>query len=213
MGIRKWFWVLCLFPSVMLGGCEEDISVCFGCPPVTGYLTPTSPENLINNLQESYLAREIEEYAKLLAPEYIFKVQPQDVAELGDFFTRDRDSTGTAALFNSPIVSAIRIALTHGAATAPTDTAFAAGIMAIRIQPTFLEVDETTGTTWQVDGDIQDLFFRRGNPTDGENPDHWVIIEWRDLPESTASAFEPSRVQVADDQPTTWGSIKGQYSK
>ena len=189
---------------LLLGGCGDDPHS-EGWPPWS-YLEPTSPENLIENLQTAYLAHEIDGYSPLLAPEFVFKVQPVDVAVFGEFFTRDRDSTGTAALFNSPIVSAIRIDLPHGPATVPTDTAFAAGTMTIRIQPTFLEVDEVGEITWQVDGDIQDLFFRRGNPDDGEAPARWFIIEWRDLPGGRAAVG--SELSIV---PMTWGRLKSIY--
>ena len=180
------------------------------------YLEPTSPENLINNLEQSYLRREIEEYAKLLAPAYIFKVQPVDVLEFGEFFTRDRDSTGTEALFSSLLVSEIRIDLIHGPADTTNQLDFPPGTLFIRIQPTSLEVDETTGITWQVDGDIQDLFFRKGNPDDGENPDHWLIIEWHDIPGGGAAPriqndpIDPSEAQVHH---TSWGAMRGQWSE
>ena len=187
-----------IFLSMVLMACDDSA---VNPPPFSG------PESVIENLVTAYTFRDISAYSVLLAPEFIFKVQPVDVTEYGEFFTRDRDSTGTEALFTTPIVSDIRIALTYGAATDPTEIRFPPGTKKIRVQPTFLEVDETTGITWQVDGDIQDLFFRRGDPNGGEDPARWFIIEWRDIPGGTAA--------VGSELPTkrvTWGRLKALYS-
>src|SRR6185369_16495847 len=98
-------------------GCDED-PVEPG-PTPSPYASPTAPESLITNLQLSYRQREIKEYAKLLAPEFVFKFQPSDANDIGtDFWTRDQDSTGTRALLTATLVSEIRVSLHYG----PRDT-------------------------------------------------------------------------------------------
>ena len=81
--------------------------------------------------------------------------------------------------------------------------------MKIRVTHTFLAIDEKTGVSWQLDGDIQDFFFRLGNSEDGEDPTHWMIIEWRDLPPDPLSS---KRLFTAPTG-STWGSIKLQYTQ
>jgi hypothetical protein len=174
------------------------------------YLEPTAPENLIDNLIEAYEWREIEAYASLLAPEFAFTFQPvdQDLVA-GGSWTRDEDSTATAGLFASTIIGDIQIDLPHGAAQAPTDTTFEPGVMLVRIDPTRLEVDliggDLAGTAFQVDGDIQDMFFRQGKAELGENPAHWFLVEWRDLPGPPGA---PGALNLSATETTTWGKIK-----
>ncbi len=81
--------------------------------------------------------------------------------------------------------------------------------MKIRVTHTFLEVDETTGITWQIDGDIQDFFFRQGNTANGEDPTHWLIIEWRDI---LGGAFGPEERKLQPPASRiSWGWIKRAY--
>ena len=182
------------------------------------YLEPTSPENLIANLMESYDRKEIEEYAKLLAPEFIFKFQPADLDLIEDeFWTRGQDSTGTAGLFGSPVVGDIRINLVHGPAEATDELSFDPGVMLVRINPTQLEVDQIGGSkkgiTYQVDGDIQDMFFRQGKAELGENPAHWFLVEWRDIPNPAGAAGTRigAGVRPASVESSTWGQLKAYF--
>ncbi len=151
-------------------------------PPGAEYVEPTSPERVLQNLVNAYRRREIDEYAKLLRHDFIFRFQARDAGEIGtDFWTRDQDSTGTHALFASPQIASISIELIHGPATESDDLDLP-DAMKIRVSPTKLEVLRLPDTTLLVDGDIQDFFFLRGDPEHGENPDYWYIVEWRDLP-------------------------------
>jgi hypothetical protein len=72
----------------------------------------------------------------------------------------------------------------------------------IRIITTDLQVDQTDGTTWVVT-DQQDFFFRKGLGEKGENPDHWLIYEWDDLPRLAS----PGLAVI----PPTWGRLKARY--
>ena len=60
----------------LLASCDADVEA----PPAphATYASPTAPESLITNLQLSYRQREIKEYAKLLAPEFVFKFRGPD---------------------------------------------------------------------------------------------------------------------------------------
>ena len=72
--------------------------------------------------------------------------------------------------------------------------------MRIRILTTNLEVEQTNEASWVV-SDQQDMFFRLGKIENGEDPTHWFLYEWDDLP-SLASP----RTRF-----TTWGMLKSTY--
>jgi len=185
----------------LFGGCDEDVVKPHDGP--SPYSSPTEPESLITNLQVSYQRREIQEYAKLFAPEFIFKFQPIDANEIGtEFWTRDQDSTGTRALLTTSEVSNIRLSLVHGPRDLTVDSTPPVDSLRIRIITTDLQVDQTDGTTWVIQ-DQQDFFFRQGKTVNNEDPTHWFIYEWDDLPTLAAPGLL--------GEETTWGKIKSQY--
>jgi len=195
--------LLLLLLAGFFAGCDED-SVNPGRLP-SPYVSPTSPEGLIANLQASYRNREIKEYAKLLAPEFTFKFQPLDANDLGTpTWTRDQDSTGTRALLMTNEVSDIRIDLVPGGRDSTVDTTPPVDSLRVRIVTTDLEVDQIDGITWVVT-DQQDLFSRQGKASQGEDPTHWIIYEWRDLPTLPSSVLTGAA-------PTTWGKLKSKYT-
>jgi hypothetical protein len=189
----------------LLASCDADVEA----PPAphASYASPTAPESLITNLQLSYRQREIKEYAKLLAPEFLFKFQPIDANVIGtEFWTRDQDSTGTRALLTATLVSEIKISLLYGARDTtinfhgtPLDS------LKIRVINTDLQVDQTDGITWVIT-DQQDFFFRQGKTQNGEDPTHWFIYEWDDLPTAAAPGLRAGGG-------TTWGNLKNLYDR
>jgi hypothetical protein len=186
--------------------CIESPPHCDGCPEPFLQKPQTSPENVVHNLQFVYVHRDIEQYAKLLAPEFRFVFQPIDAQEITqDSWTREEDLAGTRALFEAPVVTSITIDLVHGPAVDADDPELPPGAKEIRINQTFLQVDESTGITWVV-SDIQDLFFRSGDATLDEDPDLWFLFDWRDIPSTGAP-----RTPASGEQETTWGKLKSRY--
>ena len=172
------------------------------------YKPLTSPENVMNNLIVSYRRREIEKYAEFLDKEFIFRFQDGDEPpDLGrNFWTHDEDSTGTAALFSSAAVQDIFIDLTYRDAEEATEVGFDEGTMKIRVTPMKLTVDDVNGTTYLVEGDIQDMFFRHG---DGADSTIWSLIEWRDIP-GGGGVGAPGVQTLAEDgavQQMSWGEL------
>jgi len=164
----------------------------------------STPEAVVEQLQFAYGERDIEAYADLLAPEFQFYFQPIDVAGLGvEYWNADQDSTGTGALFGTNQVSSILIDLTYGPPQVPTEVGFDPDVRKIRLTGVQMEVNLINGTTLLVT-DTQDMYFRPGREANGESPDRWYLLEWRDLP--PASAPKP---QVA---PITWGFIKAAFT-
>lgn len=177
-----------------LAGCGNDTTA----PKQNSF--PTSAEQVLEQLQSAYRSRDINAYSTLLAPEFTFVFQPIDVQELGDTWTKDQDVAGTTALFSTELISNILIELLHHAPEQAGD-GFPAGTVKLQITNTNLEVDQADGITWLV-LDRQEMYFRAG--LDGEDPDRWFMIEWRDIP----TVNSPSSAAV---KATTWGKIKAQY--
>jgi len=205
-----------LLGVAVLSGCIFSPDIKNPGDPHDPYSQPTAPESLITNLQASYRNREIERYAAILAPEFTFKFQPIDANDIGTpFWTREQDSTGTKALLTTTEVSDIRINLIYGARDtsvnfpgSPLDS------LKIRIITTDLQVDQTDGTTWVVT-DQQDMFFRKGIETNGEDPTHWWLYEWDDLPTLAAPGVRPLSAGTSASQvlASSWGALLQNASK
>jgi len=191
--------LLTVFLGSLLLSCNDDTV----SPPPPPDLS--TPEAIVEQLQVAYRERDIEAYADLLAPEFRFYFQPQDADAIGEeSWTANQDSIGTGALFATREVSAIRIALGHGAATDPTESGFDPDVKKIRLNSVQLEVDLVDGVTLLV-ADLQDMYFRPGREANGEDPDRWYLLEWRDLP-STVRVLKSPGVEL------TWGSIKSLFN-
>ncbi len=187
--------------------------------PPKEYLPQTSPENVVNNLATSYERREIEQYAKLLDPEFIFKFQTADVPEglERDYWNRDEDSTGTGALFDATtLVSTITLDL--GAyESEDAGRPDLPGGRRIRLTHVKLEVEQVDGITYLVQGDIQDMYFRKGSVEAGTDSTYWYLVEWQDL---VGGGGAPSRglTPVASDpsggvQDANWGQILADFAR
>src|SRR5262245_55532994 len=206
-----------LLGVAVLSGCIFSPTKVTTPPTKSPYSSPTAPESLITNLMASYRNREIEHYAEILGPDFIFRFQPIDADDIGSpFWTRDQDSTGTRALFNSPDVSDIRIDLIFGDRdTAINEPGTPLDSLKIRIITSDLQVDQTDGTTWLVQ-DQQDMFFRKGIEANGENPDYWWLYEWDDLPSlNTAPGMRPLSTGASRTQEyaTSWGRLLQKSAK
>jgi len=162
----------------------------------------STAEGIVEALQVSYRTRDIELYAKLLAADFRFRFQPGDQLENGEYWTADQDTTGTGALFRTPLVGTIRVNLFHGPPEDPGENGFDPDVRMIRMTNVQLEIDQTDGTTLLVT-DLQDMYFRPGREPLGEDPARWYLLEWRDI----LSTSSP-RPMV---QTISWGVIKSLY--
>ncbi len=204
--------------AVLVWGCDEDPTCVYPPPPDPGQ---TSPENVVSTLAASYQRREIEYYAVLLDPEFRFYFQPRDIPDglERDHWNRDEDSTGTEALFGATAeVSAIYLDL--GAfASEDAGRIDEPGAKRIRLTHVKIEVDQYTEAVLLVEGDIQDMYFRRGSLAAGTDSTKWYLFEWWDesgggrlKPAGGVSDTAPGPAESnAHIQPTTWGSIKARF--
>jgi hypothetical protein len=177
------FLLIAAVAGVFIKGCIFSPKTTDVVQPPPEYKPATSPENVAFNLQTCYERRDIDAYGKLLAPEFRFYFQDADVPrDLGrDYWVHDEDSTHTDILFRTPQVNGISIQLTYGAATVPTELDKPPGSMKIHVTA-HVEVDDVNGTTYVVEGDFEDMFFRKGSLENaGEDTTNWYLFEWHDI--------------------------------
>ncbi len=187
------FLVIAAVAGIFIKGCIFSPTT---KPPVEikAYKAATTPENVAFNLQNAYARKDIEAYGKLMAPEFRFYFQEADVpAELGrDYWVHDEDSTHTDILFRTPEVNSISITLTYGAATVPTELDKPAGSMKIHVTA-HLDVDDVNGTTYVVDGDFEDMYFRKGLMENAdEDTTLWYLFEWHDIKNPGGTGAAPT---------------------
>jgi hypothetical protein len=202
-------WVLplvaCLALAAAGAGCGDDD----GAKPEDPYLPLTSPENLVENLRRSWEARDLEGYARLLAPEFRFYFQEDDVPPglPASYWGLTEDTTGTGGLFATPEVLDIRVAFTIHDAVPATGPGLPAGAMLVRTHPAQLEVDLDAGVSLIVTGDLEDFTCRPGDSGLGEDPGRWFILRWEDKPGGSGG-------DVALDtaiEPLSWTRIKQMF--
>jgi len=207
--------------AVAFAGCIFSPKTEDPTPPRNEYAELTAPESLIVNLQVSYRRKDIPRYAELLATDFVFKFQEIDQTQNGDAWTRDQDSTGTDALFRTPLVSTINIDLTHLPAEDPSELGFDDDVKKVRINFVQLEVEQTDGTTLLVT-DLQDMYFRPGRELLGEDPERWYLLEWRDFPDAGGAAPRVSPLgagvgmTTAEDGSTrhvSWGALRSGFAE
>jgi len=215
---RLWMIAALVMLAGFAWGCGKD-ATCPNCR-YPAYLPQTSPENVLHNLKESWEFREIDEYAKLLDPDFRFYFQQADIPPglPRDYWNRDEDSTGTGALFNAATeVTDIRLDL--GAFTVEDSVRVdQPDVKRIRLTHAKLEVDHVNGVTLLVLGDIQDMYFRKGNVAAGTDSTKWYLFEWWDQSGGSlkpASGTSTNALGLAGSsplvEPTTWGKIKSHF--
>jgi hypothetical protein len=198
-------------------GCKDKSTNVIVEPLQAPYKPAISPENVTFDLQTCYQHRDIEVYGILLAPEFRFYFQDTDVpVDLGrPYWVHDEDTTGTGLLFRTPQVNGINVALTYGEATAATEVGMPPGAMKIHVQA-HLEVDDVNGTTYVVDGDFEDLYFRKGLLQNaGEDTTRWYLFEWHDIKNPGLYGVPSGGIAAVESAATsrrTWGRLKQMYN-
>lgn len=163
---------------------------------IRDYEAPDSPGHLLNNLSLSLEKQDLDRYLEVLAPEYhfVFFPEPGDLCGSGTWGA-SQDSLSTALLFLDPAVLNIQADIHHGPA-APASEVDMEGtwrILASNVSFNFRMRD----ATYTTEGDPHEFFFRPGRAGDGEDPDRWFLVEWRDLSGragAPATAPEPAAV-------------------
>jgi hypothetical protein len=177
-----------------------------GCTKTEDFIPPPdfrpqdTEDNVLYNLQQAYKQRKYDEYAKLLADDFQFYFDEgtRTLKGLPESWNRFEDSTETARLFLSAEILDIRIELHYQPTAIPVNELGKENWTKIDVLDTFLEVDqapkpgEVEATTFRVDGQLQNFFFRKGRtPADTlpESPTSSLVylVEWRDRGEGSNS--------------------------
>jgi len=211
------FALLAMVLSTMSCGGDGDDHI-DGCPDVGACRLPqTSEDNVLQNFQVAYRTRQIDEYAKLLAADFQFYLDPVTATQLGiGSWTRTQDSLATERLFILPEVTKVVIELDWRPRSAVN-----AGLPPPRekwtklfISETYLDVDftpagqDTNTITFRVENQQQRFFFRRGrtNPPSGPADTLVYIVEWHD--QGVSGGLRAPKTLVTN---ATWSSIKTRF--
>lgn len=158
-------------------------------------------ENLVEDLQTSWVRREVDRYADLLSEDFVFVFQEDDADGFPEgYWNKGDDVLAVKRIFESPQVTAIRMQLTYGQPVANQTTKIHdENATLITVTNTFLDVDLDGGeTTLRVHGDTQLFFFQMGDEAQGEDPSRWYLVEWQDLGRNTLAVAEAK----------TWGGLR-----
>ena len=203
--MRRAEWLLILVFGCILSSCDADAPTPPELPAPEEYHQPTAPDSVVANLLLAHERRDLAEYSALLAPEFTFLFVPTAAQDFGvQSWDKAQDSTGTAALFF--VSTKIEITATASTPSDADPNLYPPGTQIIHLHSVDMNVTQPPFTTWVVATD-QDLYLRPGNAEAGEDPSHWFVSEWREIPPLNAPGTdEPTPVR-----PATWGQMKYQY--
>lgn len=207
-----------LLLAAALAGCgSEDKEPCLDCP-----VSPRlKPADVVTNLQLAYRQRDATTYGKLLADDFTFWFDPASrPVGVPEFWNYLEDSTGTGNLLTATDIIDVRIALAFDSLDKPDPIANHVGWRKILVTDTFIEVDKQgyiaggEPTTFRVDGDEQQFYFRKGRtPADtlasSATSKEWYLVEWHDLAHPSLSA---GGANSAVSKASTWSNLKALYS-
>ncbi len=149
------------------------------------YLAPTSPENVLHNLEEAYRNREIQRYTALIADDYVFEASEADLEVDFDYLNYDQEIETHENMFRN--VDNITITLDHNgavpsdrAAYPPEDGYMKILVPAVRIDVLSRIADETSGEliTFRVNGDPAVFIFE---PDFTKTPTEYKVVYQQDL--------------------------------
>ncbi len=142
------------------------------------YLPPTTPENVLENLQTAYEEKDIDGYAACLDPDFVFV--PSRSSGMGSStLDRAEDLQSTRRMFEA--VDDIRITLTHGRSTSSTmehPYAEEDGHRVIDVSNVWIRIVDSDATqdgplVHEVNGDQARFVFR---PIGGTSPIEYQIV-------------------------------------
>jgi hypothetical protein len=175
--MRLWIPLLIAAAAVLLAAaCSHDDVVRPAYDTASAaYLAADHPINVITNLEAAYANRDVEAYAALFAPEFVFHFQQRDG---GGSWGLEDELASARRMFTSPKVAGIEIRL-QKLPVAAVNVEGRENTVLVRVAHTYLRIDQVDGTSLEVNGDRQDFYLRR---VLDEGRDRWLITEWFDLP-------------------------------
>jgi hypothetical protein len=152
-------------------------------PEPETFLTPDSPANALHNVRLACERRDFESYKAALAPEFRFLFPaPGEEAPVScrtGTWTLDDELKAMERLFAWTELERIRVSFPHGEAE-PASEVGMEGTWRIRVTDHYLEVTAPPNA-WVSKDDLHEFYFRAGKESAGENPQHWFLLEWREI--------------------------------
>jgi hypothetical protein len=172
--------------------------------PEPGYLAPTSPDNVIHNLEKSWITCNYNEYAAALSSDFTYVFAPQDVGgpdnnpatwgRTDDLLSASHLFGKTAANRDGYIAQSVNLEFTAGADSSNNMNGWTKVVLS-QIFLTVIARQQNTGDPldYLIQGDQANLWLTQEGGA-------WKIVRWEDKPVGTL------RVQRS-----TWGQVKGLF--
>ena len=205
--------VVLLSLIALVTGCIWDPKT-GGTPPPTklAYLSPTSPENVIKNLEALFINLDPVEYDSTLASDYVFRFAPGDITQdQPDSLIRVEELEFAENLFvygageNHPHATQIKLVISI-VSKGPDPRISHPGWMKYVVNTNF-SVNFTVANPLLVKGPAW-LYFRQ-EPAGGGR---WRLAEWADQPVASVGGA-PGRAFTHGvlDRTVTWGAARRGY--
>jgi hypothetical protein len=213
--LRRGLTPLAALALLLASACSDDEPT---RPHRPIYLQPTSPENVLKNLETAHRRLDINGYDAQFHEQFRFLVSPYDDIGVTEF-TKIEDHLSTEHMFSS--ADDVEIALAN-TGSVPSDTAdpeysAASGHRQIFVSSAFLMIQtrEMQGgepVFLQVPGHPHTFIFR---PDSTADPVTWSIVLWADQNTGEAvrdaSANFVPREADTQVQGTSWSSVKALF--
>ena len=197
--------------------CEDTVDPCNDCPPPPpSFQDLTEPSDVLNNLELAYNKRMINRYDELLDVNFTFFLTPGDVGGgLPENWGRADELQ-----YNSFLFDATPPAPFPRCKSVQVDIQWEDNLQWVEIPSPGPPIEKWYMTTVFYDfkfemepdntylnspGSKAQFTVRNAAPTD--SPQHWQLVEMRDLGASSVQALRA----IAGTQRTTWGRVKALY--
>jgi hypothetical protein len=197
--------------SMVAAGCKEEKKLTPPPPPASDYLPASSAANVLANLKTAYETKNLAEYRKLFAEDFVFSFIPPGLSDLDntlppvDGWELADELTSTEIMFNDTSVGKIELHHWDIGTAEPAESLYygprAFRVVAGNVDLTVKILDTYEGLILSVEGSAERFYFREepsrrasdGLPT-------WLIFRWEDFP--------AGRPKV---ERTSWGEIKAAF--
>jgi len=192
--------VLAACAAVFVVGCSNSSG-----PSESGYLEPTSPDNVLLNVERAYGERNLDEYLGCMSEDFRFLFTEEDQEDWPQFppwFYKSDEQQVHENMFGdeSDVESITLVLVVASVETIPAAVGLDAARDVVVIQADAdLRVNLIGGLTYLATNP-QNFYFREVSDANGRDGRAlWEMFEWHDLDESDDGA------RVED---TSWGRIK-----
>jgi hypothetical protein len=186
----------------------------------TGPAGAASPAGGVNEILVAYRQRDATRYARILAEDFRFHLDPVARHEHG-LVTLDavEDVALTRRLFEATTIRKIAVDLQWSSQPRPSGRLDAPDWVYLDVLDVFLDVDfrlaDEEITTFRVEDQVQRFYFRQGFAAgdtlpESETRERWFLVEWHDagIGSRGPGGPPPAGSRPVPVVPTTWSTIK-----